>query len=1193
VAIITQHLNTPPVAPIWHRPDCPHGLEVLILRLLEKDADKRPGSAADVWQALASVSLAADVSVNDAVDVPGIPDATAMSLYQQTFVGREAELRQLQAAYDAALSGQGSLAMVVGEPGIGKTTLCEQLATYATMRGGATLVGHCYEEGSLSVPYLAFVEALRSYVLSREPETLSGALGSGAEDVARIVSEVRQRMDIEPRPSAGDPDEDRWHLLEAVMGFFRNASSVQPLVLVLEDLHWADRGTLDLLQHVARNLAGARLLIVGTYRDVEVDRSHALSGALADLRRSSAFLRIGLRGLSVDEVHRMMQQLRGQDIPWGRAEAIHRQTEGNPLFVQEVLRYIVEEGILVREGGRWVRADDGSPESGIPEGLRDVIGKRLSRLSEATNRVLAIAAVIGREFRLDVLESVAQVPPDELESALDEATRTAVLQEEARPGAIRYRFAHAFFRQTLYEELSAPRRLRLHQQVARALEGLYADRLSEHAAELAEHFAQSTDPADLAKAVEYSEIAAERARAVFAYGEAARHLEQALEVQEVLAPNDTSKRCDLLLSLGDAMLPREEPLRLIDVAIEEAFALAEALSDVQRAGRAAIIACEACYRVTGTAPAVVPAGQVPVKHRFWEWSARAQQYASAKSVESVYADVYSGVSHQQQNLPTQAFDFLRRAIHTALELDDPAAFFAAAGHAGILRTFQDHDLRRQVAEEVVARPHASIRSADLVLSLMYAGRDYLERGDRATAEACWREAGLITEHTGDKSNTIRARRASIFLAFLDGRLHEALSATEALNQQALGMGLAQGFPGLEVVLTYYLGLDTSPFLERLNPPHPLRRAHEAVILAFLGRADEARAIRRTFPDLGDESDAINEWIPERFLQVAVLTGDTETLGVLMPLLGHLAGRLSEAMFPGGVSWSYGRLLGEASVLLGNPDDARERYVQGLEVCERVRFRPELALLHLDLAELLLDHFPDEHVDAGKHLNVAISELQQMKMRPALERALRRKLQLQGVESVSLSTSIQAVSLAVVAEQPNLQRHAAPDGTVTLLFTDIEESTGLTLRLGDQRWLEVLRAHHELVRRQVQAHGGFEVKSLGDGFMLAFSSARRALDCAVAIQRAVVTGNSAHPDAPIKVRIGLHTGEALKEADDFHGKHVVLAARIANHARGGEILVSSLLRELTDTGVGIAFDLGEDVELKGMTGTQRVFRVLQG
>jgi predicted ATPase len=158
--------------------------------------------------------------------------------------------------------------MVVGEPGIGKTALCEQLATYVSIRGGRTLVGHCYEEGSLSLPYLAFVEAMRTYVLARDPDGLKSDLGSGAADVARIVSEVRDRVAVELR-DAGDPEDDRWRLLQSVTTFLRNAATVQPLVIVLEDLHWADRGTLDLLQHVARNLQGARLVVVGTYRDVE------------------------------------------------------------------------------------------------------------------------------------------------------------------------------------------------------------------------------------------------------------------------------------------------------------------------------------------------------------------------------------------------------------------------------------------------------------------------------------------------------------------------------------------------------------------------------------------------------------------------------------------------------------------------------------------------------------------------------------------------------------------------------------------------------------------------------------------------------------------------------------------------------------------------------------------------------------
>ena len=522
VAIIGQHLNTPPVAPTWHRPDCPATLEALILRLLEKDASKRPASAAEVRQALAAV---ASGSTGTTTEQPVESPHEHNPLYRRTFVGREQEVRRLHQAYDAAVSGQGGLVMVVGEPGIGKTALCEQLTTYVAMRGGTALIGHCYEEGSLSLPYLPFVEAMRSYVLIREPDGLRSDLGSGASEVARIVSEVRDKVKVSPS-DGGNPEEQRYRLLQAITGFLRNASTVQPLLIILEDLHDSDSGTLDLLLHVARNLEDARLLIVGTYRDLEVDRAHPLSATLAELRRADGFLRIPLRGLTVNEVQRMMAGVAQREIPWLFAEVLHRQTEGNPLFVQEMLRYLVEEGLVSEQAGSLRNVGDDPLAGRIPEGLRDVIGCRLSRLSAECNRLLTVASVIGRDFRLATLQALDGVTEDDLVSALEEATRFGVLEEQTRPGFIAYRFMHAFFRQTLYEELSAPRRLRLHQEVARVLEERYGSRREEHAAELADHFANSTDHADLAKAIDYGELAAKRAMSVFDYGEAARLLER-------------------------------------------------------------------------------------------------------------------------------------------------------------------------------------------------------------------------------------------------------------------------------------------------------------------------------------------------------------------------------------------------------------------------------------------------------------------------------------------------------------------------------------------------------------------------------------------------------------------------------------------------------------------------------------------
>ncbi len=191
---------------------------------------------------------------------------------------------------------------------------------------------------------------------------------------------------------------------------------------------------------------------------------------------------------------------------------------------------------------------------------------------------------------------------------------------------------------------------------------------------------------------------------------------------------------------------------------------------------------------------------------------------------------------------------------------------------------------------------------------------------------------------------------------------------------------------------------------------------------------------------------------------------------------------------------------------------------------------------------------------------------------------------------SWPTSIDAVAASVQAERPDLGPHTAPDGTVTILFSDIEGSTAMTERLGDLRWVEVLRAHNTLVRGQVADHGGFVVKSEGDGFMLAFQSARRALQCAIAVQKDLVQRNES-AEEPIRVRMGLHTGEVIKEADDFFGRHVILASRIANEAKGGQILVSSLLKELTESAGDVQFDEGRELELKGLAGSHRAFAVV--
>jgi len=985
IAIIGQHINTPPVAPTWHRADLPPALETLILQLLEKDPEKRPESAAVVLQALEAIE-AGKVEKEPSREAP-----TENPLYRRVFVGREPELKQLQSAFDGAMSGQGALMMVTGEPGIGKTALCEQLSTYVTLRGGRTLVGHCYEAGSLSLPYLAFVEALRSYVLSREVKDLREELGSGAADVARIVSEIRERLKIKLRPQK-DPEEERYRLLQGVSEFLTNAANVQPMMVVLEDLHDADKGTLEMLTHVSRNLAGARLLLVGTYRDVEVDRSHPLSATLAELRRVSTYGRVLLRGLSADEVRRMMESITGESVPWGLAQAVHRQTEGNPLFVQEVIRYLAEDRLISRKEGGWRPTKDTPLEMSIPEGLRDVIGKRLSLLSPECNQVLAVASVIGREFALETVKAVAGISEDVFVNALKEAVRLSVLEERSQRGLVRYRFTHAFFRQTLYEEMVAPQRLRLHQRVARSLETLYAKRLNEHAAELAEHFSHSTDPADLAKAVFYSEMGAKKATDVYAYGEVVRLLEQATKVQEALNPDDKEKRCDLLLALGDALLLAGEHQRVVSAEAPQALSLAEAIADNKRASRACLLAMKGLV-VYGT---ILMASREAA-----QWAERAERYAEAETIERAWTDsMLAWLQGATGPVSPEWVALARRALDLARRLGDPDTYWWMAGSwlIGPTAAPQHDEERLRLAEELAECSRAGVNLLILNFVLWWTAATFLQFGQRRRAENIMGEMKALAERTGQPNLVVLSMLNDAIMAMWDGRLEEAVTARRHILARAEELGIleyAAVWTTFVLPARVYLGNAERALEARIQGTRTLPQniAGDATILyclAHLGRySDVAKMLEQlvvTRPGIGSPEDKVGVSADVISLEAAVLARHRQAAELLLSRLTGSSSVTGILLF----MTCVGRQMGAAAVLLGRHEDARKYYQQTIKDCTEMKFRPELALTHLQLAELLLEHYPTEKKEALEHLDFAIKEFQDMKMQPSLERALRHK-----------------------------------------------------------------------------------------------------------------------------------------------------------------------------------------------------------
>ena len=454
---------------------------------------------------------------------------------RRTFVGRDRELAELVAALDAALAGSGRLVLLAGEPGIGKSRLADALMDEARSRGANVAAGRSWEAGGAPA-YWPWIQALRNHLRETEPDALRSHLGAGAADLAQLLPELRELYDSLPEPLALEGEGARFRLFEAVSSFLRSAAGARPLVIVLDDLHAADEPSLLMLRFVGRELGDTPLLLVGAYRDVDPTLREPLTAALAELVREPHTTQIALTGLTAADVAEYVELSTGIEPAPDLVDAIHAETEGNALFMSETVRLLAAEG-EVDWAGAQVR---------IPPGVRAVIGRRVARLSEPCRALLLPASVMGREFGLETLAEITELGAQELMDALNEAMAERVLDDvPGTPG--RVRFGHVLIRDTLYDDLTAARRMQLHREVGEALEAVYSSDPEPHLAELAQHFVAAAPIGTKGKAIEYARRAGDRAARQLAFEEAARHYEIALTLAD--APLE---RCELLLELGDA-----------------------------------------------------------------------------------------------------------------------------------------------------------------------------------------------------------------------------------------------------------------------------------------------------------------------------------------------------------------------------------------------------------------------------------------------------------------------------------------------------------------------------------------------------------------------------------------------------------------------------------------------------------------
>lgn len=454
------------------------------------------------------------------------------------FSGRVHELNRLKELWKRVTTGEKCLATISGEAGIGKTRLAAELARSVHENGGAVLFGHCDEE--VGIAFQPFVEAL---------EQFAGSVGSAAElgryggDLARLAPSLGVRFpDLEPALE-GDLETERYRLFDAVASWLAVSSRTVPVLLVLDDLHWADRPTLLLLRHLMRSSELGRVLFLCTYRQTDIDRAHPLREVLSDLRREGAVDRVSLMGLDVSGITELLVKAAGHRVDVRveeMAAALWSETEGHPFFVQEIILHLLETGRVVQRDGIWT-TDLEIGDLAIPEGIRDVVGRRMSRLSDQANEVMSIASVVGPNFGVDLLAVVSGLPTTQVLDALEEAMGAALLREL---DAGTFEFTHSLVRSTLYEELTATRRARRHRQIAEALETGPRD-----PAVLAYHFRRGSSPDR--RAAEYAAEAGRLAMNGLAFDQAVSLFSQAIEAAEDLGLSPTY-RGRLLVELGTA-----------------------------------------------------------------------------------------------------------------------------------------------------------------------------------------------------------------------------------------------------------------------------------------------------------------------------------------------------------------------------------------------------------------------------------------------------------------------------------------------------------------------------------------------------------------------------------------------------------------------------------------------------------------
>ncbi|MDP2710250.1 MAG: AAA family ATPase [Solirubrobacteraceae bacterium] len=921
-----------------------------------------------------------------------------------SLVGRERELAQLHTALEDALAGRGGLVLLTGEPGIGKTALAREFVEHAAARDAAWAWGTCWDGGGAPA-YWPWVQIGRTVGRRVDLALLRDALGAAAPWIAGLLPELGDALGPPAQPSELDSDQARFRLFDALATLLAAAAEQRPLVVVLDDMHWADASSLLALEFVARALPDAPLLVIAAYRHAEAHARPELASALGGLARAAT--RLPLEGLDRDDVG-LLAAARARGLGGEEPEAIapqlvaavHRATGGNPFFVDEIVQLLARQGRL----SDGAAADRTLP---LPDGVRDAIRRRLAPLEPSVLDALCAAAVIGGEFRLGTLAGVLDEPPATVLGWLELPLRSGILSAARDPGS--FTFAHALVRHTLLEGLATTRRAQLHRAVAETLEQIHGDDLEPHLSQIAHHYLQSATTGTAEQAVRYAARAAQRAVGQFAYEEAMRLYERAIDVAAAL-PADEPRTWQLWQGLGEARMRAGEIDGALS-ALRAAGEYARRLDDPERLAQTALASTLGAFSPGLVEPELVTTIEEALGRLDAMTPGEPLRQATVDGlrcrlrVQLALALYWSPQRERREQLVDEALE-LARAIYTGEAARDSQAH----------RTLADRTLAFALAQGFVAvwGPDTVTRGLPISLEAL----ELCERSNDAELGMqvrLWRISLLLELDDPVRADDeieafgAAARRLGQPRMLVHDPLHRAMAAqlrgdfAAAERYTAEAVDRSRGIPGsiapiiadaqtFLVRRTQGRHLDLEPLVRRNADRLPAMRRWRcglALVLAELGREDEARREleRLAAADFADiPRDAL--WLVAMSLlaELCTVLGDVPRARRLYELLAPYEGRNVVSM---GAAYlgPVARYLGQLAMTTGEDERALGHLETARSAAERMGARPTVVLTALDAAEVLARRAAPGDARRGRELVHGVAQdAVRMRMDGAAKRA---------------------------------------------------------------------------------------------------------------------------------------------------------------------------------------------------------------